>query len=508
MTEHIKTKVCIVGSGIAGCLCAKYLASSTDDILIVERGGEVTHEMRLKMRKHESEIPTGAHHHVIRGPFSEKKIQYVYALGGTTNHWIGQTPRFLPNDFRMKSLYGVMEDWPITYEELEPFYCLAEEEMSIAGSSDNPRIPRSKPYPLPAHAFSPADLLFRECFPSGAVVSLPQARPTVPVENRPACCGTATCGLCPVDAKYTTLNTHIPKLRSLSSVRFLTETVVLSLSCDSQGRIRRAFAISSSNKEISIEAEIFILAANALENAALILRSSDMKQHPVVGHYLYDHPNFGVTILISEDGHPSYGQSLFTAHCYEFYDGDFRRKRAAALGEIFNPGGLQITHLLREAALQGLAGSSLREAVSSQYREQVTINFLLEDMPESENFIRLGKNRGPLHIPQTEIFYKRYSPYVQRARSAILEALPVYLKPLGIRKIIARQIQDNTGHLLGTCRMGDYQNGAVDSSLRYQDADNLYVLGGSAFPTYSPANPTLTIAALAVRLGHHLRDRL
>jgi len=505
MIEHIKTKVCIVGSGIAGCLCAKYLASSTNDILIVERGGEMTHEMRLKMHRHELAMPTAAHHHAVRGPFSEKKIQYVYALGGTTNHWIGQTPRFLPSDFRMKSLYGVMDDWPITYEELEPFYCLAEEEMSIAGSSDNPRIPRSKPYPLPAHVLSPADLLFRECFPSGAVVSLPQARPTAPVENRPACCGTATCGLCPVDAKYTALNTHIPKLRPSSSVRFLTETVVLALSCDSHGRIRRAIAINNANKEISIEAEIFVLAANALENAALILRSSEIKHHPVAGHYLYDHPNFGVSFLISKDGHPNYGQSLFTAHCYQFYDGDFRRRRAAALGEIFNPG-MPITDFLKEAVSRGLTGSLLREEVSAQYRKQITINFLLEDKPERQNFIRIGKNRGPLRIPQTEIFYKKYSPYVHRARSNILEELPVYLKPLGIRRIFGRQIQDNTGHLLGTCRMGDYQNGAVDSSLRYHHADNLYILGGSAFPTYSPANPTLTIAALAVRLGHHLRD--
>src|ERR1041384_6928548 len=108
---RLKTKICVVGSGIAGCLCAKYLAQHTDDILIVERGAGVSHEWRLRNHSQEIHISTARHSHSVVGPFADKKIQYVYALGGSTNHWIGNTPRFLPNDFRMNSTYGVMLDW-------------------------------------------------------------------------------------------------------------------------------------------------------------------------------------------------------------------------------------------------------------------------------------------------------------------------------------------------------------------------------------------------------------
>src|SRR4029079_17377912 len=110
---------------------------------------------------------------------------------------------------QMKTLYGVGDDWLVSYDELESYYCLAEEELSVAGASDNPRIPRTKPYPLNAHPFSPGDRLFAQCFPAGSIVASPQARPTRQVGSRPACCGSATCELCPVDSKYTTLNTHI-----------------------------------------------------------------------------------------------------------------------------------------------------------------------------------------------------------------------------------------------------------------------------------------------------------
>src|SRR5262249_31615236 len=123
--EKIRTKVCIVGSGIAGCLCAKYLANKFDDILIVERGASVSHDWSLQTGEHEKAVPTAEHHHVV-AEGKHDTFAYVYALGGTANHWTGQTPRLIPNDFRMKSVYGIMDDWPVAYEELEPFYCQAE----------------------------------------------------------------------------------------------------------------------------------------------------------------------------------------------------------------------------------------------------------------------------------------------------------------------------------------------------------------------------------------------
>ena len=504
----IKTKVCIVGSGIAGSLCAKYLAPRVNDIVIVERGAHMTHKERLSTQRHEIANPTSLHHHVVRGEVPKKRILYVYALGGTTNHWMGQTPRLIPSDFRMKSTYGVMEDWPISYEELEPFYCLAENELSIAGGEDNQRMPRSQPYPLEPHAFSPMDRVFKGCFPEGSIVSAPQARPTRPVGDRPACCGSATCSLCPVDSKYTTLNTHIPQLEALQSIRILSGRVVSFLETDGSRKVKRAMSVGNDGEQMWIEADVFVLAANALENPAILLRSPNLPQHPAAGKYLFDHVHFFVTFLVNVDGLPGHGQSVYTAHCYEFYDGEFRRSNSAALGEVFNPGILKVDYFVKQATLEGLTGARLREEVTSRYRKQIVMNFLLEDQPNPDRFIRIGKTAGKLGIPETEIFYTKHSPYVVEARKRILQKLPEYFSNIGLTKIVPGELDDNTGHLLGTCRMGKPDSGVVDAELRYHETDNLYVLGGSAIPTYSPSNPTLTIAALAIRLGSRLSSHI
>ncbi len=502
--DKIKTKVCIVGSGIAGCLCAKYLAKNVDDILIVERGAAVSHSWSIQTGEHEKAVPTAEHHHIV-AEGEQHSFEYLYALGGTANHWTGQSPRFIPNDFRMKSLYGIMEDWPIPYEELEPFYCLAEEELAIAGASDNPRIPRSKPYPLPPHPFSPADLLVKQCFPPGSIVACPQARPTRDVNHRPACCGSTRCYLCPVDSKYTPLNTHIPQLETLSNVRIQTETVILELK--SSGRtVHSALAKKGDGSEMVIEADLFILAANALENPAILLRSSMLPQHSLTGRYLFDHPVLLLTALISKDGFPNYGNSFFTASCYHFYDGDFRSTRAGALGDVINIAGMpphDMTPLVADET--GLSGKRLREETAIQFRNQVSINFLLDDIPNPDRHIRIGKKRNQLGIPVSEIYHPPFSSYLESCKNEIIAEMPKLLSSLGPKKVIHKwKPGTGAGHLLGTCRMGDEKNGVVDTSLRYHRLDNLFILGGSAFPTYSPANPTLTIAALAIRLAEYL----
>ncbi len=174
--KHLKCKVCIVGSGIAGCLCAKFLSPRKTDILIVERGARVDHNQRLRTRNHEAATLASEHHDLVSEGLKGHRFQYVYALGGTTNHWAGQTPRLHPHDFQMSSTYGVMDDWPVTYEQLEAYYCIAEEELAIAGPTSGP-IHRSRPYPLPPHPLSPTDLLFQECFPKDSIVAVPRRDP-------------------------------------------------------------------------------------------------------------------------------------------------------------------------------------------------------------------------------------------------------------------------------------------------------------------------------------------
>jgi choline dehydrogenase-like flavoprotein len=292
----------------------------------------------------------------------------------------------------------------------------------------------------------------------------------------------------------------------MPNVKFMTQRVALRIESNGTRKAVRVLALDNHGNESAIEADIFILAAHSIENAAIVLRSSGIAQRSMLGKCLFDHPNFTVVFQLNREAFPAYGETVFTANCYEFYDGPFRRKHAAALGEIYNPGFLPIAYFARKYAMQGISGNDLRARVTNAYRKQLTINFLMEDLPDPGRYLRIGSQSGSLGFPQTEVFYTRPSNYVVEARKQILERIEAMISPLGVQEVIATDLEDHAGHLLGTCRMGTGSNSVVDEQLRYQELDNLFILGGSAFPTYSPANPTLTIAALAIRLAEFLKQ--
>ena len=124
------------------------------------------------------------------------------AFGGGSNCWYGNTPRMLPEDFKLQSLYGKGFDWPITYDDLEKYYTEAEHIMDISGG-DSP-YPMSLPYPLPPHNFSTIDKLLKSQYPED-FFHLPTARSSI-TSKRAQCCNNGVCYLCPINSKFTILN--------------------------------------------------------------------------------------------------------------------------------------------------------------------------------------------------------------------------------------------------------------------------------------------------------------
>src|SRR6185436_11318311 len=131
---------------------------------------------------------------------------YLRQVGGTTWHWLGTALRFIPDDFRLRSRFGVGLDWPVSYDDLEPWYCEAERELGVAGDPKaDLGVRRSQPYPLPPIPMSYADTKTGAALAGTPYVvqPTPQARNSEPYGNRPACCGSASCiPICPVQAKY------------------------------------------------------------------------------------------------------------------------------------------------------------------------------------------------------------------------------------------------------------------------------------------------------------------
>jgi choline dehydrogenase-like flavoprotein len=171
-------------------------------VLVLERGDRVTQREQQAGQRSEL-VAQAAQSFDNKNP--EKPWPFISALGGSSNCWVGNTPRMLPNDFKLRSTYGVGTDWPLTYDELEPYYCDAEEIMSISGPLDGSPFPRSRPYPQEAHGMSGVDIALQRGNP-GKFFSMPTARPVRPTELRPACCSNGPCTLCPIDSKFTVLN--------------------------------------------------------------------------------------------------------------------------------------------------------------------------------------------------------------------------------------------------------------------------------------------------------------
>ena len=231
---HYEADLVVVGAGVAGLLVAWKAAQAGASVLVLEAGppfnrAESLHNYRSAVAKTpESPYPAAPYapqpsvialdeYYVFTGP-EQFKSNYIRRVGGTTLHWLGTAMRFLPEDFQLKTLYGVAEDWPVTYDELEPWYPAAEAELGVAGEGDLDS-PRSGAYPLPPLPLSYLDQqLALAAARLGLQVRLtPQARNSRYFDGRPPCCGNAICvPICPIGAKYDA-TVHLRKAQALGA---------------------------------------------------------------------------------------------------------------------------------------------------------------------------------------------------------------------------------------------------------------------------------------------------
>ena len=499
-----EAELAVVGSGICGLLTAWGALNAGRSVVMLERGGLKTHAEQLADRTYTTDAPGARPNHQTAPGTPDYRWSYVYGVGGSSLHWSGNTPRLSAADFEMRSRYGVMVDWPLRYDELLPYYLRAEDALGVAGAPTAPAgtRPAGPPVPgtrsLPAHPLSPMDRAVMDRLrPFGP---LPQARPSRPLGDRPACCGSATCELCPVDSRFSALNGLRPVLDH-PGLSLRTETVAARLRLAGGGRrVESIEALRPDGERFSVRAQTFVLAAGGFENPALLLRSG--LERPATGRYLFDHAHTTVTVRLRRSVDPGVGSSLATGLSNAFREGAFRSRRSSAIASPYIPGA-PIGELAADAYEQGHSGDELRREVRERWRHSVPFDVLTEDVPRPERRVTLSPDKGELGLPLLRIHYPPPSRYERDGIDATVRGIERRLAPLGVTAVDARPGPAGA-HLLGTCRMGSGDEGVVDADMRHLDVENLYVAGGSAFPTYSPAHPTLTIAALAIRLGDHL----
>lgn len=528
------TDVAIIGSGVAGALIAAELAAQGLRVTILEAGDEVDRSAAVErywsaaIKVPECPYPPvpQAMHPVSNdrdfwyqqaGP-DKFASTYIKTVGGTTWHWLGTALRFVPADFELRSRYGRGEDWPISYAELSPFYDRAEAELGVSGdSASDLGSPRTAPYPMPAIRQTYLDTSFAKALGGTAydVRSTPQARNSRDQADRPACCGNASCiPVCPVQAKYDA-TVHVDRATKQGAV-LMTKANVVGLDVGPDNRISAIRYKRWDGSEGSLNATMVVLAAHAIESPRLLLNSvGEARPQGVanssgqVGRNLMDHPTQLSWALAKDPVYPFRGP-LSTSGIENLRDGTFRTVRGAFRIEIGNDGwswptGAPVT-TAADLARQGLRGAALDAALRAQTSRQVRLASLVEQLPDPGNRITLDPTRRDFYgVPLPRIAY-RLDDYVKQGFAAARDAHAEIFTKLGVSEMHHSDVAQGAGHIIGTLRMGkDPKSSVVDADLRSHDHPNLFVAGSAVFPTSATANPTLTIAALSLRLAQTIR---
>jgi choline dehydrogenase-like flavoprotein len=518
--------VAVIGSGVAGALLARELAHAGFRVCVLEAGGAVERGQAVQRYRESmvrdlaapyprwpwAPIPDAGNAETYFGKESapEYRPSYLKLIGGTTWHWTGMTPRFLPADFELRSRYGVGMDWPVGYAELESYYLKAEHALGVAGDSvDDHGSPRSGAYPMPPIPMPYSDRVVAERLAKHGVPvkPFPAARNSRPYHDRPQCCGNNTCTpICPIGAQYSA-DTDVQKAIR-AGARLIDQATVYRFELNSEKHIVAAHYKLPDGSSHRIAAKRFVVACNSIETPRLLLMSA-CEQAPdgianssgQVGRNLMDHliffNNFRMDTPIYGGRGPQSVSGVMTGR-----DGTFRRRHSAV--KLFLSNDLNV----QEKALQAIDNQQQWSDVVGVMKQaairQGCIGGELEPLPSERNRILLDRGRlDQLGLPLPRVEY-RIDDYVN-------DGLVVWKKFVGdlIGKMGAASLSfavaHSSHHPSGTARMGNNPvTSVVDRNCRSHGHPNLYVVGGSVFPTMGTANPTLTIAALSLRLAEHL----
>jgi choline dehydrogenase-like flavoprotein len=486
---------------------------------------------------------------------------YLRQLGGTSLHWLGTTPRFCPNDFQLQSKYGRGIDWPLTYADIEPYYCDAERSIGVAANKadqeqhgiwfssgyDYPmeRIPPSWSDSVIGKAVKGKTVTFAGKKYPVEVSSLAQARNSVPrtgytpvgaVGNPDLgqrCEGNSACiPICPVQAKYSALKT-IATLIDSPYFTLIAQAVVTKVTLGPNGRVNGVEYVRyeaegvGPNTTYTATATIYVLAGHAVENAKLLLASDVAnKYNNEVGHNLMDHP-FSYTWALAPQSMGSFRGPIQTSGIETLRDGDFRRDFAAFRTDVGNAGWDIVNYPpngdVTEALGKNVFGKKLRSQLANTLPRQVRIGFDIEQLPEWKNCVEISPTYKDALGCFRPILNYDVSDYTWQAMVEAMKVSKVVFDALGIpdsdqhfygridgvadsKEYTAPDGQRyplnfiGAGHHIGTHRMGTTkQNSVVNSDQRSWDHENLYVVGCGSFPTTGTANPTLTAIALALR---------
>jgi choline dehydrogenase-like flavoprotein len=445
--------VCVIGSGFAGLPLAMRCVERGLRTVVVEAGRKNAASFTYS-NSGRVDYPIGA--------------SRMIGLGGASGHWGGVVTRLSPDDFAVRSKHGGAVDWPLSYEDLESYYCEAESFLGVEGSAADPTLlpARSCDYPQPA----------RKPYP-GFGLDLDDTRLSffsLPMSRRRGG---------PVRLK----TEEVPRFAAQPGASLLSDRRVTALISEDGSSIDRIEMGSNDGLTSTLRARVFVLAAGVVESARLLLASRST-WHPegignergLVGRYFTYHPLHFATFEASGSERVPMGAN-----------------RSQSLDPIFRAKGLNACQIQvnrgrdRTGRLQNPLGVWLSPETEPNAENRLTLS-----ETERDAFGMPIPDLRFTHTPRDE----ETLSHARQVGEAIREQFG------GDAPLVYRQRIH--GHPAGPCRMGfDASNGVVDRDSRVFGVDNLYVSGASVFPISGATNPTGTVVALSLRLADHLMGR-
>ena len=523
----------VVGTGAAGGVLAKELATAGFDVVVLEQGpwrkpGDFRHDelgtfMLGNMSLSSEDFPQTFRRTERERAERRQAIFWAQGVGGSSVHFTANYWRLHPVDFDERSRVGAipgadLADWPITYAELEPFYTRVEWEVGVSGAPGPFDPPRSRPFPMePLPVKSSGVLLERGARKLGYHAHpAPMAILSKPWDGRSACmqCGFCMGYGCEFNAKSSTLAAMIPKAIASGRCELRTECTALRVETDLSGRATGVVYRDPRGTERQQRARAVVLAANGAETPRLLLMSTSSRfphglanSSGLVGKYLMFNA-YASTWATFEHPLNEYKGPQVTRIIHDWYDSDPKRG-------FYGGGGLdgRMSAGPLGYALGGLPpgtpswGRDYKRGLHELYTRTMEVASHTTSLPVATNSISLDpKLKDRYGRPAIRVTYTDHPDDVKMARF-LQDRSREIMEAAGARKVWGDPFESSggTAHLLGTARMGnDPRTSVVDRYHRAHDVPNLFLCDGSSLVTSGRGQPTMTIQALAFRAAEHI----
>jgi choline dehydrogenase-like flavoprotein len=512
-----KVDAVIVGSGASGSAFAAVLAKAGKKVAVLEQGPDWQLSDLISSDFWGRRIKPAGAPFLLEG---KNPVAYGYqggwGVGGAALHYFANFPRLLANDFKVKSEHNRALDWPISYQDVAPYYDKVAQDIGVSGDAKAEEIwrPAGQPYPMPPMKTFRNGSIWLKGFEAVGIRMVPAAvgMNSTEYKGRAACIYDGWCHVgCPIGALANPLVTYLGDARKAGAEVRPWSTVTRVLT-NAQGTKVTGVEYYDRQKQRQVqEASVVVLAAWAAQNPRLLLNSVTDKhanglanKNRLVGKYMMTHFSSGTLAIFDEDVENHMGTTGAQYMSYERYG---KTAHKGAFGSTFIVAGTA----LKTSDLGGFAnarvdlfGPELAAFMKRAARGFTRIGAFGEELPNIENRIELGSEKDEFGMPLGRIIHS-YDDEVPKLWNANFEEGLAVAKAAGAKEMWSARGNIPVIHLMGGTIMGTgAENSVVNSYGQTHEIPNLYVAGPGIFATGGASNPTYTIFALSLRGAEQL----